>query len=111
MNREAIRQHKSMMEYAMCDLEAWLTTIIPGGTPCLTCLVPEEPPGWKREFPVFGPVSGTMGCLAATEAIKILAGFGIPFSGWMLACDLREILFTRGPVARCDDCAVCGISH
>ncbi|HUG19858.1 MAG TPA: HesA/MoeB/ThiF family protein, partial [Planctomycetaceae bacterium] len=75
MNREAVRQHKPLVECAMYDLEASLTTVIPGQTPCVACLCPEPPPVWKREFPVFGAVSGTVGCLAAMEAIKVLAGF------------------------------------
>lgn len=40
MNREAVRQRKPMVECAMYELEAHLTTILPGQTPCLACLYP-----------------------------------------------------------------------
>ncbi len=40
MNREAVRQNKPMVECAMYELEAHLTTIQPGKTPCLACLFP-----------------------------------------------------------------------
>jgi molybdopterin/thiamine biosynthesis adenylyltransferase len=107
MNRAAVQQHKPLIECAMYDLDASLTTIRPGETPCLACLIPESPPAWKREFPVFGAVSGTIGCLAAMEAIKVLAGFGQTLSGTMLTCDLRTMAFARRSIQRRKDCSVC----
>ena len=108
MNRAAVLQKTPLIECAMYDLEASLTTVLPGETPCLACLTPESPPAWKREFPVFGAVSGTVGCLAAMEAIKVLAGFGRPLAGTMLTCDLRTMKFARRSIRRRNDCAVCG---
>ena len=43
MNREAVRQGKPMVECAVYELEAQITTIVPGQTPCLACLCPEPP--------------------------------------------------------------------
>jgi molybdopterin/thiamine biosynthesis adenylyltransferase len=107
MNREAVRQGKPLVECAMYDLEAQLTTIIPGRTPCLSCLYPDDPPAWKREFPVFGAVAGTIGCLAAMEAIKVLGGFGQPLSGQLLTCDLRDMTFRKRTIERNAECPVC----
>lgn len=78
MNAEAVRQRKPMVECAMYDLEAQVTTIMPGQGPCLRCIYLEAPSGWKRQFPVFGAVAGVAGSLGAMEAIKVLAGFGAP---------------------------------
>ena len=108
MNAEAVRQGKPLVECAMYELEFQLTTILPGQSPCLACLYPERPPAWKREFPVFGAVSGTVGCMGAMEAIKVLGGFGEPLSGEMLICDLRDTSFRRVGLERREDCAVCG---
>jgi molybdopterin-synthase adenylyltransferase len=108
LNREAVRQGKPLVEAAVDELEARITTIVPGKTPCLRCLYPEPSPTWTRRFPVFGAVSGTVGSLAAMEAIKLLAGFGEPLLGVMLACDLRSMTFRRFRVRRdphCSDCA------
>ena len=110
MNREAIRQNKPLVECAMYDLEAQLTTVIPGQTPCLACLYPDDPPAWKREFPVFGAVSGAVGCLAAMEAIKIIAGLGQPLAGQLLTSDLRDMTFRRMRIERNPNCAICGSS-
>ena len=38
MNREAVRQRKPLVDSAMYELEGRLTTIVPGRTPCLSCL-------------------------------------------------------------------------
>lgn len=107
MNREAVRQSKPMVECAMYELQAQLTTILPGETPCLACLFPEAPPAWKREFPVFGAVSGAVGCLAAMEAIKLIAGIGEPLSGELLTMDLRTMAFRKHHISRRAGCAVC----
>lgn len=107
MNRQAVNQNKPLVECAMYDLEAQITTVLPGKTPCLACLYPEQPPEWRREFPVFGAVSGTVGCIAAMEAIKVLAGFGEPLAGSMLTFDLRDMTFARRTISRRPDCAVC----
>jgi molybdopterin/thiamine biosynthesis adenylyltransferase len=108
LNREAVRQKKPLVDCAMYDLEAQITTIVPGRTPCLACLYPAEPPGWKREFPVFGAVAGVIGSLGAMEAIKVLAGLGEPLLGRMLLCDLRDMSFRQTHLKRRADCAVCG---
>jgi molybdopterin/thiamine biosynthesis adenylyltransferase len=108
MNREAVRQRKPMVECAMYELEAQITTIVPGQTPCLACVYPEPPADWRREFPVFGAVSGMVGCLGAMEVIKLLSGLGEPLLGRLLTCDLRTMSFRTVNTARRDNCRVCG---
>ena len=108
MNREAVRQNKPLVECAMYEMEAQITSIIPGRTPCLACMYPAHPPAWKREFPVIGAVTGMIGCLGAVEAIKILANFGEPLAGRLLLCNLREMSFRTAALARNPACAVCG---
>ena len=108
LNREAVRQNKPLVDCAMYDLEMQLTTIRPGRTPCLACLYPQEPAGWRREFPVFGATAGVIGCLGAMEAIKVLAGLGEPLYGKMLLCDLRDMTFRQTVLQRRPDCPECG---
>jgi molybdopterin-synthase adenylyltransferase len=108
MNEQCVRQGKPLVECAMYELDAQCTAIVPGQSPCLACLYPQAPPTWKRKFPVFGAVSGTIACIAAIEAIKLLAGFGEPLIGRMLQCDLRSMHFRTLSIRRRPDCAVCG---
>ncbi|MBI1387642.1 MAG: HesA/MoeB/ThiF family protein [bacterium] len=107
MNREAVRQKKPLVECAMYDLEARITSVMPGVTPCVACLHPEKPAEWKREFPVFGAVSGMVGCLGAMEAIKIIAGFGEPLYNRMITMDLRAMTFRSIQLKRNPSCPVC----
>jgi molybdopterin/thiamine biosynthesis adenylyltransferase len=108
LNRAAVQAGKPMVECAMFALEAHITTIIPGRTPCLRCLTPEPPPDWKRQFPVIGAVSGTVGCLGAMEVIKLLTGIGEPLASTLLTMDLGSMRFRRHRIARRGDCPVCG---
>jgi molybdopterin/thiamine biosynthesis adenylyltransferase len=107
MNREAVRQGKPLVDCAMYEMQAQLTTVVPGQTPCLACLYPEEPPHWKREFPVFGAVAAAVGSLGAMEAIKVLAGLGEPLLGKLLLCDLSDMSFQKVSIKRRPDCPVC----
>ncbi len=99
MNDAARRQRKPMIENAMFDGEAYLTTFVPGVTGCLRDLWPEPPPTWKREFPVFGAVSGTIACMAAYEAIKYFTGIGDLLTNTLLRCDLMTMRFHRLPIS------------
>lgn len=108
MNRACVVQGKPMIEAAMFDMEGQVTTIIPGKTPCLACLYPEEPPKWKREFPVLGAVASIAASIAAVEGIKVIAGFGKTLTGTILYYDSRNMTFRRIPVVRRPGCPVCG---
>lgn len=107
MNREAVKQNKVLVDCAMYELEAQITTIIPGETPCLSCIYPEKPMAWKRRFPVFGAVSGTVACLGAMEAIKVISGLGETLAGKLLTMDLRDMSFDKFAISRKENCPVC----
>ncbi len=111
MNRQSVLQRKPMVECAMYEMEAYLTTFVPGQTPCLACLSPEEPAWWKRRFPVIGAVSGTVACMAAVETIKLITALGQPLLGRMLAIDLRHMTTRSLNLARDPACPVCASSR
>ena len=107
MNRAAVAQGKPLVNCALYELQGEVSVVLPGRTACLACLTPEEPPTWKREFPVFGAVAGTVGAIGAMEAIKLIAGLGEPLAGRLLMLDLaggatRTLNLVRDPA-----CSVC----
>lgn len=108
MNAAAFRAGKPMVECAMHTLTAQVTTFIPGQTGCLACYVPEPPPTWKRQFPVFGAVSGTVACLGAMEVIKWATGIGTLLTGEMLTMDLQSMSFRKVQLPHRSDCEICG---
>lgn len=107
LNRAAVAASKPLVDCAMYELEAQLTTIVPGRGPCLACLYPAEPAAWKRQFPVFGAVAGVIASLGALEVIKVLAGLGEPLVGKMLICDLADMSFRTIQLRRDETCPVC----
>ena len=107
MNRAAVRRGIPLIDGAMYELELQLLTVLPRQSACLACLYPEEPTAWRRRFPVFGAVAGTVGSLGAMEAIKVLAGLGEPLAGKLLLGDLREMRFRKVAISRRGSCAVC----
>ncbi len=110
LNESCVRQKKPLIDCAMYDLTGQITTIRPFETACLACRVPSVPASWKRQFPVFGAVAGTVGCLGALEAIKLITGIGEPLLGRLLTFDLRDMRFRTLSLAKRSDCEVCG-SH
>lgn len=108
LNAAARKAGRPMVECAMHGLEGSVTTFMPGRTGCLACYVPEVPPTWKRQFPVFGAVSGTAACIGAMEVIKVLTGLGQPLAGEMLCFDLSRVVFRKVKLPQRPDCAVCG---
>lgn len=112
LNAACVRWQKPMVEAAMNSMDAYLTTIVPGKTPCLSCIFPEMPDWDRRAFGVLGAVSGTLACLAALEAIKLITGLGQPLLGQLLNMDLAQAEFNKLHLYKDPDCPVCGgISH
>ena len=108
LNGACVRHGKPMVEAAMNSMEAYLTTIVPGQTPCLSCLYPEKPDWDRWGFGVLGAVSGTLACLAALEAIKLITGLGEPLLGQLLTMDLARADFHKLHTYHDPDCPVCG---
>lgn len=110
MNSEAVRQGKPLVTGAMFSTEGYVTTIVPGRTPCLACVYPEKPDYWTSigVFPAIGPGPHIVGEMVAMEAIKVLTGFGTPLENILWFFDLETTLVRRLSIARRPDCPVCG---
>jgi len=111
LNAACVRWDKPMVEAAMNGMEAYLTTVIPGQTPCLSCLFPEKPDWDRWGFGVVGAVPGTLACLTALEAIKFITGLGEPLKGQLLTMDLTRLEFAKRRPYHDPDCPVCGHRH
>ncbi|HAO11551.1 MAG TPA: protein hesA [Planktothrix sp. UBA8407] len=108
LNTACVRWGKPMVEAAMNNMEAYLTTIVPGLTPCLSCIFPEKPNWDKRGFGVLGAVSGTLACLTALEAIKLITGLGTPLLSQLLTMNLSQAEFAKRHPYHDPNCPTCG---
>ncbi len=113
MNFEATKQNKPLVSGAMYDLEGYVTTIIPGETPCLSCIYPSRPDYWTNieVFPAIASISTLVGAVMAMEVIKLLSGMqGETLKGRLWRFDLRSNTARHFKVNRKADCPVCGES-
>ena len=84
-----------------------ITTIIPGKTPCLACIIPRISQR-REEFPVFGVTPALIAILQVMEGIKLLAGFGRLLTGRMLYINGDTMDFTFHNLVKNPNCEVCG---
>ena len=112
LNSACVEKGIPMVEAAMNGMEGYLFNIIPGITPCLNCVFPEDNPEWEElGFPVLGAVSGMLGCLMAIETIKLLTGYGKPLLSQMLMYNTLNMEFKKLSIHRDANCEVCGNSR
>jgi molybdopterin/thiamine biosynthesis adenylyltransferase/rhodanese-related sulfurtransferase len=84
----------------------------PPAGPCYRCLYPEPPPPGMvpscAEGGVLGILPGVIGCIQATEAIKLILKKGEPLVGRLLLYDALEMKFRELKVRRNPQCPLCG---
>jgi molybdopterin/thiamine biosynthesis adenylyltransferase len=109
LNRVAVEGGVPLVSGAMYDTEGYVTTIVPGRTPCLACIYPSKPEYWTdvKIFPAIGPGPTMVGAMAAMEIIKVITGFGSPLENQLWFFDLRTNVTRLLRVRRNPDCAVC----
>lgn len=107
LNRACVELNIPFVHAAIYGLEARLMTVLPGKTACLRCLLPSLPPEVKP-FPVLGATPGSVACLQAMEALKLITGVGEPTNGSLVLIDGQFMRFRRLKVCRNPACPVCG---
>lgn len=84
----------------------------PPAGPCYRCLYPEPPPPGEvpscAEGGVLGILPGLVGCIQATEAVKLILGRGEPLIGRLLLYDALAMRFQEFKVRRNPRCPLCG---
>lgn len=84
------------------------------GGPCYRCLFPEPPPPGTvptcAEGGVLGVLPGVIGCIQATEILKLILGTGTPLMGRLLLYDALDLRFREVKVRRDPACPICGES-
>jgi adenylyltransferase/sulfurtransferase len=82
------------------------------GGPCYRCLYPEPPPPGMvpscAEGGVLGVLPGIIGCIQATEIIKLALGKGDSLVGRLLLFDALKMKFSELKLRRDPQCPICG---
>ena len=82
------------------------------GGPCYRCLYPEPPPPGMvpscAEGGVLGVLPGIIGCIQATEILKLAIGKGSSLVGRLLLFNALDMKFRELKLRRDPQCPVCG---
>lgn len=113
VNAACVKTRKVLVSAAVQRFEGQLSTFRPWrGGPCYHCLYPQtdgEASGLScGEAGVFGAVTGVMGTLQATEALKELLNIGQSMAGRLLMWDALRTRFTTIMLDADPNCPVCG---
>jgi adenylyltransferase/sulfurtransferase len=82
------------------------------GGPCYRCLYPEPPPPGMvpncAEGGVLGVLPGIVGCIQATEILKLAIGKGTSLVGRLLLFNALDMKFRELKLRRDPECPLCG---
>jgi sulfur-carrier protein adenylyltransferase/sulfurtransferase len=82
------------------------------GGPCYRCLYPEPPPPGMvpscAEGGVLGVLPGIIGCIQATEILKLAIGRGSSLVGRLLLFNALDMKFRELKLRRDPECPICG---
>ena len=82
------------------------------GGPCYRCLYPEPPPPGMvpscAEGGVLGVLPGIIGCIQATEILKLALGKGRSLVGRLLLFNALDMKFRELKLRRDPQCPICG---
>ncbi len=112
INDASIITGKPIVHGSIFRFEGQASVFEPGKGPCYRCLFPEPPPPELApncaEAGVLGVLPGVIGSIQATEAIKLLVGYGDPLVGRLLTYDALDQSMLTLNTTRDPHCAACG---
>jgi adenylyltransferase/sulfurtransferase len=112
VNDACVMLRKPNVHGAIYRFEGQASVFACADGPCYRCLFPEPPAPDEipncAEAGVLGVMAGVIGCIQATETIKLISGIGTPLKGKLLLYDALSMRFDTLPINKNPDCPVCG---
>ncbi|HHT9135342.1 MAG TPA: molybdopterin-synthase adenylyltransferase MoeB [Candidatus Avalokitesvara rifleensis] len=112
VNDACVLMGKPLSHGSIFKFEGQVTTIVPGETPCYRCLFETPPPADMvpscQEAGVLGVLPGVIGCIQATEVVKLLLGKGELLKGKLLLYNALTMEFNKVRIRKNPNCPVCG---
>ncbi|CAM9325235.1 unnamed protein product [Ascophyllum nodosum] len=113
VNDTCVLSGKPLVFGSALGMEGQLSVLHFQGGPCYRCIFPAplaaEASRRCSDNGVLGTVPGVIGCLQATEALKVLGEFGEPLSGRLCTFDAQDgSFYTIRLRPRSKGCAACG---
>ena len=112
INQICVATHTPLITGAAIRFEGQLSVFRhdrPGG-PCYQCLYTEEDENLENcaGQGILAPVAGTVGCMMATEAVKVLTGLDSELAGQLWLYDGLAGTSRSVAIRRRDNCPICG---
>ena len=111
VNDAAYLLGKPLVDGSILIFDGQATVFIPGEG-CYRCLFPSPPPPGMvpncAEAGVLGALTGLVGSIQATEALKLILGIGESLSSRLLLIDALSMSFREVRLKRNPDCPLCG---
>jgi adenylyltransferase/sulfurtransferase len=112
VNRACVAAKKPLVSGAAIRFDGQIAVFDPRqpGAPCYQCLFPEAEDVDETRCAVtgvFAPITGIIGAMQATEAMKLLIGCGESLAGRLLLLDGLAMEWRSIKVPRDPGCAVC----
>lgn len=112
VNDACVLMGKPLSHGSIFKFEGQATTIVPGETACYRCLFETPPPADMvpscQEAGVLGVLPGIIGCIQATEVVKLLLGKGELLKGKLLLYNALTMEFNKVRIRKNPKCPVCG---
>ncbi len=109
LNRAGLDEKIPFIHGAVNGFYGQVTTLIPGVTPCLRCIVPTTPT-WDKKV-IIGVTCGAIGSFEATESVKYLIGTGELLTNRLLLWDGLRGECESIQIVNAPDCTDCGFSE
>jgi len=111
LNKSCFTHKVPLVSAAAIRMEGTVTVFdYQGNNPCYHCFSQlfGEQMLTCVESGILAPVVGMIGCLQATEAIKVISNMGKPLIGRILMIDAMTMEFREMKIAKQANCSVCG---
>jgi adenylyltransferase/sulfurtransferase len=113
VNRACVKQRKALVSGAAIRFDGQLMVfdLAQPASPCYACVFPEDGEGEELRCAVTGvlaPLTGVIGAMQAMEAIKLVAGAGVPVDG-LLIFDAKTTGWRAVRARKDPACPVCSV--
>ena len=113
VNAACVKHRVPLVAGAVIRFDGQITVFDPRNheSACYACLFSPEADFEEVQcstMGVFAPLVGVIGCIQATEALKLIAHVGEPLTGKLLMLDGRSMEWSRMRTSRNPECPICG---
>lgn len=107
LNKIAVECEKTLVHGGVTEFYGQVTTIIPGKTACLSCIIPDYDVDSYSIKGVISPAVTTIASIESLEAIKILLNIGETLENKLLTYNGLDMSFKKINLLKNTNCQLC----